>query len=108
METDPPVMVQLDDYIWMHYNHIHFLGDNNITEPLQKGGRGADCFTAEETSCNNSSIIFLEFYEVTLHTEGNECGFIAVTIIKIKFFDGYIHILSYLSKEFICGPWYQS
>ena len=52
-ETDPPIIVHVDNGTGMNNNHFSLLGDNNITEDLQKDDRLSEWFTAEETSFLN-------------------------------------------------------
>ena len=60
---------------------VKFLEDNNSISPLQKGGRVAEWFTAEETSGTNASGIFLKVYYCTLYTEEKACCIIDTTVI---------------------------
>ena len=64
-----------------------FLGDNNITAPIQKGVRVDEWFTYKGTSYINDLSYLLNFYEVDLYTEANSCGFIAIPVIEINFYN---------------------
>ena len=88
-ESDPHIMVKLYNGTWVHYIPLPFLEDDNITAPLKKGGRGSGCFTAEETSCTNASITFLNVDNSNLYTEGNVCS-----IIERNVYSDYTHILN--------------
>ena len=46
-ETDPPIIEQLDDITWMHWNLLHFVEYNNSNPPLQKGGTGYEFFISD-------------------------------------------------------------
>ena len=87
-ESDPHSMGKLDNSTWVHYIPLPFLEDDNSTVTLQKGGRGYGWFTAEDTSCKNASINFLNVDNSNLYTEGNVCS-----IIERKFHSDYTHIL---------------
>ena len=76
-------MEQLENSTWMHYHPISLLQDNNSTEPLQKGWIILGWFTAKDTSWTNDSIILLNVDNITLYTEENACGIIAIPVIKI-------------------------
>ena len=88
-ESDPHIMGKWENVTWVHYIPIPFLEDDNITLPLQKGGRGSGCFTAEYTSCKNASFTFLNVDNSNLYTEGNVC-----IIIERNVYSDYTHILN--------------
>ena len=87
-ESDPHIMGKLDNITWVHYIPLPFLEENNSTVTLQKFGRGSGWFTAEDKSCKNASITFLNVDNSNLYTEGNVC-----IIIKRIFDSDYTHIL---------------
>ena len=97
-ETDPPIIVHVDNGTGMNNNHFSLLGDNNITEDLQKDDRLSEWFTAEETSCMNDSINLINVDNSTVYTKGNAYGIIYIPIIESTFENDYIHILHYLSN----------
>ena len=80
-----------------------FLGINNITVPIQNGGRSYGWFTTEETSCTSSSIAFLNVDNSTLYIEVISCGIIYIPIIAVTFDNHDIHILHYLKNQYIYG-----
>ena len=78
-----------------------FLGRNHITVPLQNGSRWYGWLTAEDNSCTNASITFLNTDNSILHIEVNECGTIYISAIRIAFGNDYIYVLHDLSKGYI-------
>ena len=87
-ESDPHIMGKLDNSTWVHYTPLPFLEDDNSTVTLQKGGRWSGWLTAEDKSCKNASITFLNVDNSNLYTEGNVCS-----IIERNFYSDYTHIL---------------
>ena len=67
----------------MNYIPLTLLEYNNSTAPPQKCGIVSWWFIADEKSCTNDSITFLNVYSSTLYTEGNKCGIIAIPAIEI-------------------------
>ena len=102
-ETDPPILGQLDNGTWMHYDPRLLLEENTLTAPLQDGGGGVELSTAGETICSNAPRTFLNFDEYTLSTEGNTCGDIATSVTEITLDDENIRILHDLSKRYVYG-----
>ena len=47
-DTYPTILKQLDEGTWIHPNPLPLLEENNGTEPLQKGDRGAEWCTSDE------------------------------------------------------------
>ena len=81
-ESDPHIMVKLYNGTWVHYIPLPFLEDDNITAPLKKGGRGSGCFTAEETSCTNASITFLNVDKVTFILKAMHVAVLVYLLLK--------------------------
>ena len=75
-------MGQLDDSNLINYNPIPFSEDNNITATTQRGYRGAEWFTTDQTTCMNSSGTFISVDQCTLYTKENVCVVIAMSVIK--------------------------
>ena len=53
-EKYPPIWGQLYNGTCIHCNTTHLLKDNNSTESIKNGDRGAEWFTTDETSGKNT------------------------------------------------------
>ena len=100
-KQNPPILGQLENTNWVHYNPIYILEDYNSTVLIQKYGRWSEWFTSEDKICTNDSGKFLNVDEDTLYTKGNTCGVIDIPIIAVTFDNSYFNILNYIPKLYM-------